>query len=155
VTALRGMEGTVTGLVADAFDRLAADEVDTLYDFKGQPAQEFRLVFADVNIPVVPPQRHPGPASGGHVAVRAEPDGVVRLHPDRRAPFRRGPVVQHLGTGAEMRAYHQTLASTHTVSIELRVLDLSGNLITIAAPAGEHGDKSTVTPTRTWRGPAP
>lgn len=47
--------------------------------------------------------------------------------------------MQKLGDAATMAAYHATLASTHTVSIEIRVLTLSGALVTSLRPQAHSG----------------
>jgi hypothetical protein len=65
VTALRGWEGTVTGLLTDALDRTAVTDVDTLYRWKGDPTLPLRLSWADVNIPVTIRNVQPTPQRGG------------------------------------------------------------------------------------------
>jgi hypothetical protein len=73
VTALRGWEGTVTGLLTDALERTAVDDIDTLYRFKGDPTLGLRLAWADVNIPVTIRNVQPTPQRGG-----TTPYGVTR-----------------------------------------------------------------------------
>jgi hypothetical protein len=51
LTALRGWEAPITGLLTDALDRVAVDDLDTMYRWKGDRTRELRLAWADVNVP--------------------------------------------------------------------------------------------------------
>jgi hypothetical protein len=51
VTGMRGWEGPITGLLMDALDRVAVDDLDTMYRWKGDRTLELRLAWADVNVP--------------------------------------------------------------------------------------------------------
>jgi hypothetical protein len=51
LTALRGWEAPITGLLTDALDRTAVDDLDTMYRWKGDRTRELRLAWADVNVP--------------------------------------------------------------------------------------------------------
>lgn len=51
VTALRGLEGSASGLLVDALDRVATADAATLLRFKEQPTLRLRIAWAAVNIP--------------------------------------------------------------------------------------------------------
>jgi hypothetical protein len=63
LTALRGWEGPITGLLVDALDRTAVTDIDTMYRWKGDRTRVLRVAWADVNVPgtignvQLPPQR--------------------------------------------------------------------------------------------------